>query len=61
MNTDCHGLRPLIGAYVLDTIWGISAEVDLRASDEQGVAVLTVTDVGQLRWVSAARRTDASS
>ncbi|MEV0460753.1 DEAD/DEAH box helicase [Catellatospora methionotrophica] len=28
--------------------WGISAEVDLAASDEQGQAVVTITDVGQL-------------
>ncbi|MET1007359.1 MAG: DUF3516 domain-containing protein, partial [Propionibacteriaceae bacterium] len=31
-----------------DHDWGISAEVDLAASDDHGVAVLTVTDVGQL-------------
>ena len=31
-----------------DHDWGISAEVDLRASDDQGVAVVTVSDVGQL-------------
>jgi hypothetical protein len=31
-----------------DHDWGISAEVDLAASDDQGVAVLTVTEVGQL-------------
>ncbi|HEX7094421.1 MAG TPA: DUF3516 domain-containing protein, partial [Acidimicrobiales bacterium] len=28
--------------------WGISAEVDLRASDERGEAVITVVDVGVL-------------
>jgi len=28
--------------------WGISAEVDLAASDEAGYAVVTITDVGQL-------------
>jgi hypothetical protein len=28
--------------------WGISAEVDLAASDEAGTAVLVVTDVNQL-------------
>ncbi|HEX8488874.1 MAG TPA: DUF3516 domain-containing protein, partial [Propionibacteriaceae bacterium] len=31
-----------------DHDWGISAEVDLVASNEQGVAVLRVTEVGQL-------------
>jgi superfamily II RNA helicase len=31
-----------------DHDWGISAEVDLRASDDQGVAVVRVTEVGQL-------------
>jgi superfamily II RNA helicase len=31
-----------------DHDWGISAEVDLPASDEAGVAVLRVTEVGQL-------------
>jgi Domain of unknown function (DUF3516) len=31
-----------------DHDWGISAEVDLAASDEAGVAVLRVTSVGQL-------------
>jgi hypothetical protein len=31
-----------------DHDWGLSARVDLAASDEAGEAVLTVTDVGQL-------------
>jgi hypothetical protein len=31
-----------------DHDWGISAMVDLTASDEAGTAVLQVTDVGQL-------------
>jgi hypothetical protein len=31
-----------------DHDWGISAVVDLDASDEAGAAVLRVTDVGQL-------------
>ncbi|MEU5776825.1 DUF3516 domain-containing protein [Streptomyces venezuelae] len=31
-----------------DHDWGISAEVDLAASDEEGLAVIRVTDVGQL-------------
>jgi superfamily II RNA helicase len=32
-----------------DHDWGISAEVDLAASDEAGTAVLRITDVGQLK------------
>jgi hypothetical protein len=31
-----------------DHDWGISAEVDLAASDEAGAAVVRITDVGQL-------------
>ncbi|MGW3811918.1 DUF3516 domain-containing protein, partial [Micromonospora sp. NPDC005113] len=31
-----------------DHDWGISAEVDLAASDEIGAAVIRITDVGQL-------------
>jgi hypothetical protein len=31
-----------------DHDWGISARVDLAASDEAGEAVLVITDVGQL-------------
>jgi hypothetical protein len=31
-----------------DHDWGISAEVDLKASDEAGVAVVTVTGVNQV-------------
>ncbi len=31
-----------------DHDWGISATVDLAASDEEGTAVIHVTDVGQL-------------
>ena len=31
-----------------DHDWGISAVVDLDASDEAGTAVLEITDVGQL-------------
>ena len=31
-----------------DHDWGLSARVDLAASDEAGEAVLAVTDVGQL-------------
>ncbi|HUK72792.1 MAG TPA: DUF3516 domain-containing protein [Streptosporangiaceae bacterium] len=36
-----------------DHDWGISAEVDLAASDEAGSAVLQVTDVGQLQGITA--------
>ena len=31
-----------------DHDWGISAEVDLAASDEAGAAVVRITDVGSL-------------
>jgi hypothetical protein len=31
-----------------DHDWGISAEVDLAASNEAGTAVIKITDVGQL-------------
>jgi hypothetical protein len=31
-----------------DHDWGISAEIDLAASDAEGRAVVRVTDVGQL-------------
>ena len=31
-----------------DHDWGISATVDLAASDDAGAAVIHVTDVGQL-------------
>jgi hypothetical protein len=31
-----------------DHDWGISAEVDLTASDEEGRAVIQLTDVGRL-------------
>ena len=31
-----------------DHDWGISAEVDLAASDEAGAAVVRITEVGQL-------------
>jgi hypothetical protein len=41
-------VRQILDDPVGDHDWGISAEVDLRASDDQGVAVLTVTDVGRL-------------
>lgn len=31
-----------------DHDWGISAEIDLAASDEAGAAVVRITSVGQL-------------
>ena len=39
-----------------DHDWGLSARVDLAASDEAGEAVLTVTDVGQLGRASPPSR-----
>jgi hypothetical protein len=41
-------LRQILDDPAGDHDWGISAEVDLRASDDQGVAVVRVTEVGQL-------------
>jgi hypothetical protein len=41
-------VRQIIDDPAGDHDWGISAEVDLKASDEQGVAVVRVTNVGQL-------------
>jgi hypothetical protein len=41
-------LRQIFDDPAGDHDWGISAEVDLAASDEAGAAVLRVTDVGQL-------------
>jgi superfamily II RNA helicase len=41
-------LRQIFADPAGDHDWGISAEVDLAASDEAGVAVLKVTAVGQL-------------
>ena len=41
-------VRQIIDDPALDHDWGISAEVDLRASDEAGGAVLRVTEVDQL-------------
>ncbi len=46
-----HGLwrvRQVFSDPAGDHDWGISAEVDLAASDEEGRAVVRVTDVGQL-------------
>jgi Domain of unknown function (DUF3516) len=41
-------VRQILGDPAGDHDWGISAEVDLAASDEAGGAVLRITDVGQL-------------
>jgi superfamily II RNA helicase len=41
-------LRQIFDDPAADHDWGISAMVDLAASDEAGTAVLTVTDIGQL-------------
>ena len=46
-----HGvwkLRQIFDDPAGDHDWGISAEVDLAASDEAGIAVLRITSVGQL-------------
>ncbi|WP_026455686.1 DEAD/DEAH box helicase [Saccharomonospora iraqiensis] len=41
-------VRQILADPAGDHDWGISAEVDLGASDETGTAVITVTDVNQL-------------
>ena len=41
-------VRQILDDPAADHDWGISARVDLAASDEAGAAVLRVTDVGQL-------------
>ncbi|WFE29046.1 DUF3516 domain-containing protein [Solwaraspora sp. WMMD791] len=41
-------VRQIFADPAADHDWGISAEVDLAASDEAGAAVVRVTDVGQL-------------
>ncbi|HYP45541.1 MAG TPA: DUF3516 domain-containing protein [Propionibacteriaceae bacterium] len=45
---DLWRVRQILDDPAGDHDWGISAEVDLRASDAAGVAVLRVTDVSQL-------------
>jgi Domain of unknown function (DUF3516) len=45
---DSWVLRQIFDDPANDHDWGISAVVDLAASDEAGAAVLRVTDVGQL-------------
>jgi hypothetical protein len=41
-------VRQIIDDPAGDHDWGISAEIDLAESDEAGIAVLRITDVGQL-------------
>jgi len=45
---DVWHVRQIFADPAEDHDWGISADVDLRASDEVGTAVLRVTSVGQL-------------
>ncbi|SFS32371.1 DEAD/DEAH box helicase [Saccharopolyspora flava] len=47
-ESDRWRVRQIFADPAGDHDWGISAEVDLAASDEEGHAVLRVTDVGQL-------------
>jgi hypothetical protein len=47
-DADHWSVRQIIDDPAGDHDWGISAEVDLPSSDESGVAVVRVTDVGQL-------------
>jgi len=47
-SADSWSVRQIFADPAGDHDWGISAVVDLAASAEQGVAVLTLTDVGQL-------------
>jgi len=47
-GTEQWTVRKIIDDPAGDHDWGISATVDLAASDEEGTAVLHVTDVGQL-------------
>ncbi|HSZ39330.1 MAG TPA: DUF3516 domain-containing protein [Trebonia sp.] len=47
-GTEQWTVRQIIDDPAGDHDWGISATVDLAASDEEGTAVLHVTDVGQL-------------
>jgi hypothetical protein len=45
---DVWRVRQILDDPAGDHDWGISAVVDLDASDEAGSAVLRITDVGQL-------------
>ncbi len=49
MRPDRWVVRQIFDDPAGDHDWGISAEVDLAASDETGAAALRITDVGQLR------------
>ncbi len=53
MRPDRWVVRQIFDDPAGDHDWGISAEVDLAASDEAGSAVLQVTDVGQLQGITA--------
>jgi superfamily II RNA helicase len=54
MQPDRWVVRQIIDDPAGDHDWGISAEVDLAASDEAGAAVLRITDAGQLQGITAA-------
>ena len=58
MRPDCWVVRQIFDDPAGDHDWGISAEIDLAASDEAGAAVLQVTDVGQLSGMTAATGAD---
>jgi hypothetical protein len=47
-HPDHWDVRQILADPNSDHDWGISARVDLRASDDAGHAVVTVTDVGEL-------------
>ncbi len=47
-GTTAWTVRQIFDDPASDHDWGISATVDLAASDEEGAAVVRVTDVGQL-------------
>ena len=47
-HADHWAVRQILDDPAGDHDWGISAQVDLAASDEAGAAVVRVTDVGQL-------------
>ena len=57
MRPDRWVIRQIFDDPAGDHDWGISAEVDLAASDEAGTAVLRVTDVGQLQGERLAAET----
>jgi superfamily II RNA helicase len=56
MQPDRWVVRQIFDDPAGDHDWGISAKVDLAASDEAGTAVLQITDVGQLQGIPAASR-----